>query len=247
MPASVEGQFLHAVALSGAALINMVCRWHHPQSAENTKPHWPNHGVRFLSGSEQNPDRTGKDVKLLAKRVLHGAMGAVHKFMDHGADFVSVATAGELARKMNALIRRDLIDPAGLQQTRLARERQVQVDSGLDKDPQLNADREPRRFATVKLICVAPPRAILAAEHGRLYAVRLSTRTRRSLGWLSTDLSGRVLSLAGTPLPALLSTGEAAGFGGGLHGYRSLEAIFPSGCFFSERSAGRHASSTTAP
>jgi predicted oxidoreductase len=41
-----------------------------------------------LSGSEQNPDLTGKDVKLLAKRALPGATGPVQKFLDAGIDFV---------------------------------------------------------------------------------------------------------------------------------------------------------------
>ena len=145
---------------------------------------------------------------------------------------------------MNALVGSDLIDPAGLHETLVARDRQVQ--SGLGKDTQLNAIRAARRFATDKLMRVVPPHPMLAPEHGPLFAVRLTTLTRKSLGGLATDLSGRVLSAAGTPIAGLYAAGEAAGFGGGgMHGYRSLEGTFLGGCLFSGRVAGRHAASTT--
>ena len=66
--------------------------------------------------------------------------------------------------------------------------------------------------------------------------------TRKTLGGLQTDLSGRVLSQARRPVPGLFAAGEAAGFGGGgMHGYRSLEGSFLGGCLFSGRQAGRAA------
>ncbi|MFB9164674.1 FAD-binding dehydrogenase [Arthrobacter psychrochitiniphilus] len=197
-----------------------------------------------LSGSEQNPDLTGKDVKLLAKRALPGTPAPLQKFLDAGIDFVQAATAQELALKMNALTGNSLIDPENLHQTILARD--MQVDSGLGKDTQLNAIREARRFATDKLMRVVPPHPILAAEHGPLVAVRLTTLTRKSLGGLTTDLSARVLGGDGEPIPGLFAAGEAAGFGGGgMHGYRSLEGTFLGGALFSGRVAGRHAAEAT--
>lgn len=197
-----------------------------------------------LSGSEQNPDLTGKDMKLLAKRALPGATGPVQKFIDYGVDFVQADTAVELAGKMNKLVGSGLIDPDGLQETLVARDRQVS--SGLGKDTQLNAIREARRFATDKLMRVVPPHPMLAPEHGPLIAVRLTTLTRKSLGSLATDLSARVLSADGTPIEGLYAAGEAAGFGGGgLHGNRSLEGTFLGGCLFSGRVAGRHAAGAT--
>lgn len=197
-----------------------------------------------LSGSEQNPDLTGKDMKLLAKRALPGATGPVQKFIDYGVDFVQADTAVELAGKMNKLVGSGLIDPDGLQETLVARDRQVS--SGLGKDTQLNAIREARRFATDKLMRVVPPHPMLAPEHGPLIAVRLTTLTRKSLGGLATDLSARVLSADGTPIEGLYAAGEAAGFGGGgLHGNRSLEGTFLGGCLFSGRVAGRHAAGAT--
>src|SRR5207247_6972447 len=80
--------------------------------------------------------------------------------------------------------------------------------------------------------------------------------TRKTLGGLQTDLSGRVLGTvpagagpAGTaprPVPGLFAAGEVAGFGGGgMHGYRALEGSFLGGCLFSGRQAGRAAARAT--
>jgi predicted oxidoreductase len=54
-----------------------------------------------------------------------------------------------------------------------------------------------------------------------------------------------VLDAAGRPLPGLYAAGEVAGFGGGMHGYRSLEGSFLGGCLFSGRQAGRSAAAAT--
>ena len=71
-------------------------------------------------------------------------------------------------------------------------------------------------------------------------AIRLHVLTRKTLGGLETDLSGRVLTAGGDPLPGLWAAGEVAGFGGGgMHGYRALEGTFLGGCLFSGRQAGR--------
>jgi hypothetical protein len=193
-----------------------------------------------LSGSEQNPDLTGRDVRLLAKRALPGSVGPVQRFLDAGIDFVSAATAGELAARMNALAGAPLIDPAALQA--LIHARDLQVDSGLGKDPQINAVRAARRFATDKLIRVAPLHRMLDPRHGPLIAVRLSVLTRKTLGGLETDLLSRVLAPGGAVVHGLYAAGEVAGFGGGgVHGYRALEGTFLGGCLFSGRSAGRAA------
>jgi predicted oxidoreductase len=57
-----------------------------------------------LSGSEQNPDLTGKDVRLLLRsRLGKGAAGPVKAFMDRGADFVVRRSLDELIEGMRAL------------------------------------------------------------------------------------------------------------------------------------------------
>jgi predicted oxidoreductase len=72
--------------------------------------------------------------------------------------------------------------------------------------------------------------------------VRLNILTRKTLGGLETDLSGRCLARSGRPVPGLFAAGEAAGFGGGgMMGYNALEGTFLGGCLFSGRVAGRAA------
>ena len=87
---------------------------------------------------------------------------------------------------------------------------------------------------------MASPQKILDPKKGPLIAVRLHIVSRKTLGGLQTDLSGRVLNATGKPVPGLYAAGEVAGFGGGgVHGYRSMEGTFLGGCLFSGRQAGR--------
>jgi predicted oxidoreductase len=81
---------------------------------------------------------------------------------------------------------------------------------------------------------------LLDPADGPLIAVRLHVLTRKTLGGIETDLSGRAMTSAGVPLPGLYAAGEVAGFGGGgMHGYRALEGTFLGGCLFSGRTVGR--------
>jgi predicted oxidoreductase len=193
-----------------------------------------------LSGSEQNPDLTGKDVKQVLGRVRPGAPGPVEAFKQRGEDFVVAPTLGELVRGMNDLVGEDLVDPAALEQLIVARDSQIANDFG--KDAQVTAIRGARNYRGDKLIRVATPHRLLDPKAGPLIAVRLSILTRKTLGGLETDLSGRVLQVNGEPLPGVYAAGEVAGFGGGgMHGYNSLEGTFLGGCLFSGRVAGRAA------
>jgi hypothetical protein len=193
-----------------------------------------------LSGSEQNPDLTGRDLKLVAKRVLPGAPPPVEAFKQKGEDFVVAATLPELVRGMNALTPEPLLDAAALEREIAARDRQL--DNPFGKDAQVTALRGARAYLGDRLIRVAKPHRILDPKAGPLIAVRLSILTRKTLGGLETDLSARVLRADGEPLPGLYAAGEVAGFGGGgMHGYRALEGTFLGGCIFSGRTAGRAA------
>ena len=49
-----------------------------------------------LSGSEQNPDLTGKDIRLALSRVKPGAPAPVEAFKEHGEDFVVARQLGDL-------------------------------------------------------------------------------------------------------------------------------------------------------
>ena len=120
----------------------------------------------------------------------------------------------------------------------VARDREVA--HPFTKDLQVTAIRGARNYLGDKLIRVAPPHRLLDPEAGPLVAVRLNLITRKTLGGLETDLSGRVLQPGGAVFPGLYAAGEVAGFGGGgMHGYRSLEGTFLGGCLFSGRVAGR--------
>jgi predicted oxidoreductase len=193
-----------------------------------------------LSGSEQNPDLTGKSVRKVLSRVLPGAPPPVEAFKQKGADFVVAPTLAELVRGMNALTDEPRIDLAQLQAQIAARDGQLAND--FCKDAQITAMRGARNYRGDRLIRVAKPHAILDPAAGPLIAVRLSILTRKTLGGLQTDLSSRVLRADGSPLPGLYAAGEVAGFGGGgMHGYRALEGTFLGGCIFSGRTAGRAA------
>jgi len=196
-----------------------------------------------LSGSEQNPDLTGKSVRELLGRVRQDVPGPVRAFMDHGADFVVEKDLGALVRRMNALTEEPLIDEAELRREIVARDREVT--NPYTKDLQVTAVRGARRFVGDRLIRTAPLHRILDPAAGPLIAVKLHILTRKTLGGLETDLSSRVLADGGEPVPGLYAAGEAAGFGGGgVHGYRALEGTFLGGCLFSGRTAGRAAART---
>ncbi|MFC9812906.1 FAD-binding dehydrogenase [Streptomyces virginiae] len=193
-----------------------------------------------LSGSEQNPDLTGKSVRDVITRARQAVPGPVKAFMDHGADFVVERDLSALVRGMNAVTKEDLLDEAAVRREIVARDREIA--NPFTKDLQVTAIHGARRYLGDKLIRTAAPHRILDPGAGPLIAVRLSILTRKSLGGLETDLSSRVLTGTGEPLPGVYAAGEAAGFGGGgVHGYRALEGTFLGGCIFSGRAAGRAA------
>jgi len=194
-----------------------------------------------LSGSEQNPDLTGKDVRLLLKsRLGKGAAGPVQAFLDHGADFVVRRTLDELIAGMRALPGGDVLDGDLVRREVEARDREM--DNDFTKDAQVAMLRSARAYRGDKLIRTAAPHRILDPKSGPLIAVKLHVLTRKSLGGIETDLSGRALGAGGAPVPGLYAAGEASGFGGGgVHGYRALEGTFVGGCLFSGRVAGRAA------
>jgi uncharacterized protein len=200
-----------------------------------------------LSGSEQNPDITSKDRKaVFASRVGGGVPGPVQAFLDHGADFVTAASLGDLVGKMNKLTGGEPhLDAAAIETEVVARDREAANPFG--KDGQMTAVRGARRYLGDRLTRVARPHRLLDPAAGPLIAVRLHVLTRKTLGGLHTDLGSRVLGASGEPVPGLYAAGEAAGFGGGgVHGYRSLEGTFLGGCMFSGRAAGRSAAAATA-
>jgi predicted oxidoreductase len=194
-----------------------------------------------LSGSEQNPDLTGKDWRrTLGRAVSKSATGPVEAFKQHGTDFVIKDNLTELVAGMNALTATPLLEFAIVEREVISRDRQLLNPFG--KDSQLAAIRQARKYLGDRLIRVATPNTLLDPKSRPLIAVKLNLLTRKTLGGLETDLSARVFKADGALLPGLYAVGEAAGFGGGgIHGYRSLEGTFLGGCIFSGRNAGRSA------
>lgn len=191
-----------------------------------------------LSGSEQNPDLTGKSVRGVMGRARGGAPAPVRAFMERGADFIVERGLHDLVRRMNSLTEEPLLDFAQVEREVVARDREL--DNTFTKDLQITALRGARNYLGDKLIRVAKPHKLLDPDAGPLIAVRLNILTRKTLGGLETDLSARVLGADGEPLRGLYAAGEVAGFGGGgMHGYRALEGTFLGGCIFSGRTAGR--------
>ncbi len=192
-----------------------------------------------LSGSEQNPDITGKDIEAtLRTRLLPEVPAPIQAFLDHGEDFVVANSLRELVDAMNSLTPEPLLDHAQIERQMVARDREVANPFG--KDLQLMAIRAARRYLPDRVSRVAAPHRILDPASGPLIAVRLHVLTRKTLGGLATDLEARVLDTHGQRLDGLWAAGEAAGFGGGgMHGYNALEGTFLGGCLFSGRQAGR--------
>ncbi|MDQ6607907.1 MAG: FAD-binding dehydrogenase [Actinomycetota bacterium] len=192
-----------------------------------------------LSGSEQNPDLTGRSIpETIRQRVLPGVPDPIQKFMDHGPDFVVERNLVDLVGGMNALTDEPLLDASAIEHEIAGRDDQAA--NRLGKDLQVMAIRAARRYVPDRLSRVAAPHRILDPKHGPLIAVKLNILTRKTLGGLETDLDGNVLRPGGQSFPGLYAAGEVAGFGGGgMHGYNALEGTFLGGCLFSGRTAGR--------
>ncbi|MDQ0612688.1 putative oxidoreductase [Microbacterium sp. W4I4] len=195
-----------------------------------------------LSGSEQNPDLTGKDVKLLlSSRLAKGPTGPVQAFLDEGADFIVEDDLETLLTQMQRMPGGESLDIDRVRREIIARDREIEND--FTKDAQIAMLRSMRSYRGDRLIRTAAPHRLQDPAAGPMIAVKLHVLTRKSLGGIQTDLDGRALDAAGAPIPGLYAAGEASGFGGGgVHGYRALEGTFLGGCLFSGRQAGRAAS-----
>lgn len=193
-----------------------------------------------LSGSEQNPDLTNKDYKLLLSRLFgKEATGPVEAFKKHGEDFIVAHTLEELVQRMNELIGENRLDFESIKS--IISDRDRELDNKFSKDIQVNYLRSTRAYRGDKISRVAPIHKILDPKNGPLIAVRLNILTRKTLGGIQTNLNSQAFTSDNELIPNLFAVGEAAGFGGGgVHGYRSLEGTFLGGCIFSGMKAGKY-------
>ncbi|MGY3618987.1 FAD-binding dehydrogenase [Bradyrhizobium sp. USDA 10063] len=194
-----------------------------------------------LSGSEQNPDLTGKSWRMTIKRATNkGAPAPVEAFKQNGVDFIVRDRLEELVAAMNQLSGDNLLKLDHIRMQIEARDREIA--NPYVKDAQVMNLHNARKYIGDRLIRTAAPHRILDPAHGPLIAVKLNILTRKTLGGFETDLDSRVFDQDGQIIRGLYAVGEAAGFGGGgMHGYRSLEGTFLGGCLFSGRNAGRAA------
>jgi predicted oxidoreductase len=195
-----------------------------------------------LSGSEQNPDVTGKSIWLLLQRLFGSrGTGPVQKFMENGADFVVKDSLEALVAGMNHLAKQCEGPHLDLDQIKKVIDlRDAQTENKYTKDAQVMLIQNARSYWPDRLGRVAKPHKILDPAHGPLIAVQMNLLTRKTLGGIETDLVANVIRADGSRFPNLYAAGEVAGFGGGgVHGYSSLEGTFLGGCIFSGRVAGR--------
>lgn len=190
----------------------------------------------IFSGSEQNPDLTDKEIKKLLGKIAPGTPVAIKAFQDHGVDWVTANSVEELVAGMNEL--GDVEVDASFVERQLL-DRDSQLSNPFSKDIQVNYIRMARKFLGDKIVRVHPPHRILDESKGPLIAIRLHVLTRKTLGGIETDLSGRALHDDGSVFGGLYACGEAAGFGGGgMHGKNALEGTFLGGCIHSGKRVG---------
>ena len=215
-----------------------------------------------LSGSEQNPDITGKSWLGLFKRITSG-QEPVRNFKKYGEDFVVAKSVAELVAGMNKLRRGGAPELVPETVEQIIKDRDSQLDNPFSKDAQIMVIQNALKFRGDKIARCAPLHKILDPKHGPLIAVRMNILTRKTLGGIQTNLESQVIRPDGSVFPGLYSAGEVAvsgipppsfvksfrgcnanmdsvqGFGGGgVHGYNALEGTFLTGCIFSGRAAG---------
>lgn len=184
-----------------------------------------------MSGSEQNPDITNKDIKLLIKeRLKSNVTGPVNAFLEKGEDFVVADNLETLVERMNQLTKEDLLDYHQIKAE--IESRDLQINNKFMKDPQVASIHNARKFLGDRFIRTAKPHKIL--DKNKLIAVKLHLISRKTLGGIQTNLDGQAFNQQNQLIEGLYAAGEASGFGGGgVHGYRALEGTFLGGCIFS--------------
>lgn len=190
-----------------------------------------------ISGSEHNPAIRDKKLFSFLKNVVFGNKKLVDKVIDVCEDIVASDTLEGLVDKMNALNNPVKVELKNLQDAIYNYDENIDKGDPL-KDPQLALIKNARKWKGDRAR-TCNLQKIASKSAGPFIAIRSYILSRKSLGGIQTDLSCKVLSNANKgnkPIEGLYAIGEAAGFGGGgLHGSRSLEGTFLSGCVITAR------------
>jgi len=176
----------------------------------------------------------------LVKEVLFGNKDLVNRLIDESEDVIVADTLPELMDTMDALSLDGVsIDREGMASDIAAYDAQIARGPRYFNDDQLRRIAASRSYKADRLRTCAF-QAIDDPKARPLIAIREFILSRKSLGGLQTDLSSRVLSITGEPIPGLYAVGETAGFGGGgIHGKGSLEGTFLGSCVLTGRLAAR--------
>lgn len=219
-------------------LVERICE-------EEEKYSWQvlNYGIMLkefaISGSEHNPAFRDKKFLKVIKTVLFGNKELVGKMIADCEDVLVADTLEALVDKMNALQGTDDVQLPAVKAAVAA------YDESIDQGPPYRDKQQQRiqharqwrgdKARTSNMAKIGDP------KKGPFVAIREFILSRKSLGGIQTDLSGRVLQKPDAtgqqaPIPGLYAIGEAAGFGGGgMHGHRSLEGTFLGGCVITAR------------
>lgn len=196
-----------------------------------------------ISGSESNEAIRDKNLFKFLKDILFGNKKLVNDMIDNCPDFVTATSLEELVKKMN--------DLQGTDDVKLehVKESVLQYDEAIDRGPNFHNDEQLRRIAHARQyrgdkVRTCKFQKIVDSSAMPLVAIRESILSRKTLGGIQTDLSGRVMSKPmngkSEPIPGLYAIGEAAGFGGGgSHGKGALEGTFLGGCVLTARIAAK--------
>lgn len=103
-------------------------------------------------------------------------------------------------------------------------------------DEQLRCISELRQYQADKL-CLCEFQRLQHEKTLPLMAICERIVSRKSPGGIQPDLHRRAPGLTGQATPGLYAGGEAAGFGGGMHGLRAFEGKFLGGCILFGRLA----------
>ena len=195
-----------------------------------------------ISGSESNAAIRDKNVVGFLKNVLLGNTELVEDMVQNCPDIVTASSIDELARKMNDLQGTDDVDAEAMKRDIRAYDAQIARGPKYHNDEQLRRIAHARQYRGDKVrTCnfqqIEDPKAM------PLVAIREFILSRKTLGGIQTDLTGKVLTTPDTggqqaTIPGLYAVGECAGFGGGgVHGLGALEGTFLGGCVLTGRIA----------
>lgn len=119
-----------------------------------------------LSGSEQNPDLTGRSVRQVLGRITRDMPDPVRAFLEKGEDFVQADSLDGLIARMDALVAADggpRLDAAAVRAAVAEHEAGAEADGA---DPQLDALRRARRYLGDRLIRSAAPHRLTDPQTG---------------------------------------------------------------------------------